>query len=298
MLGKGDGFDEIQVAAQARRLARSSSRRSCARTLGPHGRRAHRPGAGRQAVQGHPRQPRVPEDLAARVRRHRAVRRRVPDLQHLLDHRRPADARVRAAAHARRLAPPGAARGPRRGPAARRRRRRRRLRCSASGPRRSCGRCSRRSAPTCPSNGRVIETRTVIVSLLVGHGREPRRQHRAGAARHARAAGGGAARGRRADAARPRAADGHRRRAAARDRRGAHVRRPLRQPEVRQRRDLVHGRRRRADLPRRRAAHPAAGAAAGGVVGRPIERAPASPAGSPARTRCASRAAPRSPPRR
>ena len=96
-----------------------------------------------------------------------------------------------------------------------------------------------------------------------GHGGEPRRQHRAGGARHARAAGGGPARGRRADAARARAADGHRRRGAARDRRGAHVRRALRQPEVRQRRDLVHGRRRRADLPRRRAALAAAGAAAG-----------------------------------
>ena len=39
--------------------------------------------------------------LPARLRRHRAVRRRVRDPQHALDHRRPALARVRDAAHAR-----------------------------------------------------------------------------------------------------------------------------------------------------------------------------------------------------
>ena len=54
--------------------------------------------------------------LPARLRRHRAVRRRVRDPQHALDHRRPALARVRDAAHARRLAPPGHALGRARGP--------------------------------------------------------------------------------------------------------------------------------------------------------------------------------------
>ena len=53
--------------------------------------------------------------LPARLRRHRAVRRRVRHLQHALDHGRPAHARVRDAAHARRLAPPGAALGRARG---------------------------------------------------------------------------------------------------------------------------------------------------------------------------------------
>ncbi len=46
--------------------------------------------------------------LPARVRRDRALRRLVRHLQHALDHRRPADARVRDAADARRLAASGA----------------------------------------------------------------------------------------------------------------------------------------------------------------------------------------------
>ena len=45
---------------------------------------------------------------AARVRRHRRARRQLPDLQHVRRHRRAALARVRAAAHARRVAPAGA----------------------------------------------------------------------------------------------------------------------------------------------------------------------------------------------
>ena len=51
------------------------------------------------------------QDRAARLRRRLAVRRLVPDLQHLLDHRRPAHARVRDAPHPRRQPPP--ARSPR-----------------------------------------------------------------------------------------------------------------------------------------------------------------------------------------
>ena len=46
--------------------------------------------------------------LPVDVRRHRALRRRVRHLQHLLDHRRAADARVRDAADDRRVAPAGA----------------------------------------------------------------------------------------------------------------------------------------------------------------------------------------------
>ena len=52
--------------------------------------------------------PRLPPDRAARVRGRVAVRRRLPDLQHLLDHGGSAHARVRDAAHARRLAPAAA----------------------------------------------------------------------------------------------------------------------------------------------------------------------------------------------
>ena len=156
-----------------RRSSRAATRRpssaTCRRALGPTRARAHRQGGGREPVQGHPRQPRLPAHRAARLRRHLAVRRRVHHLQHVLDHRRAADARVRAAAHARRLA---------------------RARCCArcwarawcsgfvgalvglglgialaAGPAR---RCSRRSASTLPSNGTVIQSRTIIVSLVVG----------------------------------------------------------------------------------------------------------------------------------
>ena len=51
---------------------------------------------------------RVPALLPARVRRHRALRRRVRDRQHALDHDRPADARVRHAPDGRCLALAGA----------------------------------------------------------------------------------------------------------------------------------------------------------------------------------------------
>ena len=53
--------------------------------------------------------------LPARLRGHRALRRRVRHLQHALDHGRAADARVRDAAHARRVAPAGARLGDPRG---------------------------------------------------------------------------------------------------------------------------------------------------------------------------------------
>ena len=49
---------------------------------------------------------RLPEDGAVHLRRRLAVRRRLPHLQHLLDHRRPAHPRVRNAAHPRRQPPP------------------------------------------------------------------------------------------------------------------------------------------------------------------------------------------------
>ncbi len=51
----------------------------------------------------HPGRPELPQHAAARVRRHRALRRRVHHLQHLLDHGRAAHDGVRAAADDRRL---------------------------------------------------------------------------------------------------------------------------------------------------------------------------------------------------
>ncbi len=57
----------------------------------------------------------VHQGLPARLRRGRALRRRVHHLQHVLDHRRAADAGVRAAADDRRVAPPGPALGRARG---------------------------------------------------------------------------------------------------------------------------------------------------------------------------------------
>ena len=167
MLGKGDGFDEIQVAAKPG-VSPSAAQDAAGAHARPDGRRAHRSGAGGQGVQGHPRQPRVPEDLPARVRLHRAVRRRLPDLQHLLDHRRPAHARVRAAAHPRRVAPPDLAGGRQRGARCSASSAASSASCWASGRRRCCARCSRRSAPTCRARASSSRSRTVIVTVLVG----------------------------------------------------------------------------------------------------------------------------------
>ena len=73
---------------------------------GADGRRA---GGGRRA--GHRRRSHVHPRLPARLRRDRALRRRVRHLQHAVDHGRAADAGARDAAHARRHAAPGAALG-------------------------------------------------------------------------------------------------------------------------------------------------------------------------------------------
>ena len=101
--GKKGFYDEILVSAKsgvapARAAQPDPADRAAERQ------RPHRPAAGRPELQGHPRQPRLPAHGAARVRRHLAVRRRVHHLQHVLDHRRAAHARVRAAADPRRLA--------------------------------------------------------------------------------------------------------------------------------------------------------------------------------------------------
>ena len=109
-------FDEI--CGRAPRTA--SRRRELVRQIEPllsadHA-RSRRPRRRRARTRrGHQRGPQRHPVLPARLRRHRAVRRRVRDRQHALDHGRPADARVRDAAHARRLAPAGAALGRARG---------------------------------------------------------------------------------------------------------------------------------------------------------------------------------------
>ncbi len=69
------------------------------------------PAAGGSRRQGHQRHRQGHPLLPAGLRRDRAVRRRIRDLQHPLDHRRPAHARVRHAADARGLAQAGHALG-------------------------------------------------------------------------------------------------------------------------------------------------------------------------------------------
>ena len=200
---------------------------------------------------------RLPADGAARLRRHRGLRRRVRHLQHVLDHGRAADARARAAAHARRVAPAGARVGRPRGAA---RRRRRRAARPAGGLLVAPGIVALFEAigVELPDDDTVITTRTVVVSLLVGIGVTRRRQHRAGAARDARAADGGDARGRRAAAALGPGADDRRRACSALLGLVALVAGLF--GGRRASRSLGLGAAR--DLPRRRAAQPAARAAA------------------------------------
>ena len=106
-------------------------------------------GGGRQARRGHPPGPLVPHHRPARVRVHRRAGGRLPDLQHVLDHRRPARPRARAAAHARRHPAPGADLGDARGADDRASSARWSASSPASASRRRSTRSSRRSASTC-----------------------------------------------------------------------------------------------------------------------------------------------------
>ena len=161
-------FDQISVAADDGRLGddaeaadRSARCRAGVRVETGEGKR-------RPRLRRNPRQPRLPADLPARLRLHRGLRRLLPDLQHLLDHRRPAGHRVRDAAHARRLAAADPHHGRGRGagdrPARRAARDRRRL------PRSRCcsTRCFEAFGIDLPTTGLVLESRTIVVSLLVG----------------------------------------------------------------------------------------------------------------------------------
>ena len=105
--------------------------------------------------------------LPARVRRHRALRRRVRHLQHALDHRRAAHARVRDHADARRVAAADPLVGRRRGARDRRHRLDRRP-VPGPRPRRRPEQLFKAVELDLPTAGSVFATRTVVVSLLVG----------------------------------------------------------------------------------------------------------------------------------
>ena len=101
-------LDEIARRRGARvtsdaQLIENTRARAAARHAG-----AQRPGAGRGGRGRHERVHHLPAGLPARLRRHRALRRQLRDRELALDHDRAAHARVRDAAHARRLAPAGA----------------------------------------------------------------------------------------------------------------------------------------------------------------------------------------------
>ena len=104
--GKVGELDNIDVQAADGVSADELSSRINAvpsrRRRGEDRRRGRRPAVGR-----HQGRLQLPDDLPARLRRDLGLRRRVPDLQHVLDHGRPADPGVRDAADARRLLAPG-----------------------------------------------------------------------------------------------------------------------------------------------------------------------------------------------
>ena len=114
VLHRAGSYDSISISA-AKGTSSSGARagRPAARPRRAAGQGQRQAGQGRRA---RARQLDVdPEVLPARVRRDRAAGRRVRDLQHAVDHGRPADAGVRHAADARRLAQAGHALGDRRG---------------------------------------------------------------------------------------------------------------------------------------------------------------------------------------
>ena len=110
-------------------------------------------------------------EVPARVRRDRALRRHLRDREHALDHDRPAHARVRDAADARRDAAPGAAVGDPRGIRHRPARFDRRPVRSASGWRRASTRSSSRSGSTCrrrePCSRRARSSSLSLVGTVV-----------------------------------------------------------------------------------------------------------------------------------
>ena len=196
LLDREGRYDAISVAAKngtspAQLVQRDQAAR-CPPTSGQGQRQAQAKDDAEEHQRRHGDDPLRP----ARLRRHRAARRRVRDLQHAVDHGRPAHARVRDAADARRLAQAGHALGRARGPRDRPRRLGDRARRWASGSPRAWSRCSSALGVELPEAGTVIATRTITVSLLVGTGGHAAGEHPAGAAGDARAADRGGPRGR------------------------------------------------------------------------------------------------------
>ncbi len=107
LFDKEGKLDQIRVAAKPGVSPATAHRADPRDPAAGHG-GAHRRRPGRRGREGHRRVHLLPPLLPARVRRDRAVRRRVRDRQLALDHDRAADARARDAAHARRVAAPGA----------------------------------------------------------------------------------------------------------------------------------------------------------------------------------------------
>ena len=152
---------------EARRVARAAGRRDPgdppAGHTGPH-----RRGTGEGGREGRRGLPQLPPDLPARVRLHRALRRRVRDRELAVDHDRAADPRARHPADARRLAQAGALVDHRRGARDGHRSPRSPASSSASGSATGLFKLFDAVGFTLPNNGLVLQTRTIVVSLLVG----------------------------------------------------------------------------------------------------------------------------------
>ena len=167
LFDKEGKLDEIARRRQAGRR-RPAARRGDREDPAARPRRSSRVRAGGGGRGRHERVHLVPAGLPARLRRHRALRRQLRDRELALDHDRAAHARVRDAPDARR------ARGGRCSARSwsRRSSSGRSRRSSGSSPasrsRRGSSSSSTRSASRCRTSGLLLETRTIVVSLLVG----------------------------------------------------------------------------------------------------------------------------------
>ena len=152
LFDKEGKLDQIRVAGKdGRHAGRARGRHRDGPPAGNAG--AHRRGAGRRGRRGHERVHLLPPLLPARVRGHRPVRRCLRDRQLALDHDRPAHARARDAADARRIPAPGADAGRRRGARDGHRSRRSSASSSGSRSRPGCSSSSRRSDSRCRTAG-------------------------------------------------------------------------------------------------------------------------------------------------
>ena len=188
------GGASLAVFTAARGAARSPARRASSTTIDVEAADGVTPGGARrrgsarccrddaeaktgaedaaERVRRHQGRLRLPDDGAARLRRDLGLRRRLPDLQHVLDHGRPADPRVRDAADARRVVAAGPRDRRRRGARARPAR----LDRSASSP-------ASASSSWSPALFKAIGLR----AAAVGHRDRPGRgDHRADGRRHGR----------------------------------------------------------------------------------------------------------------